>query len=90
MENHNHIVDTTEGLNEVIEYLKQHPKNECEDNSALGYVVDRILKNHNIQRNSQSWFDYSKAKEVIFGDDWLKDHRHYNQIIKEICDYLVL
>ena len=50
--------------------------------------VDRILKNHNIQRNSQSWFDYSKAKEVIFGDDWLKDHRHYNQIIKEICDYL--
>uniref|UniRef100_A0A6M3K4W3 Uncharacterized protein n=1 Tax=viral metagenome TaxID=1070528 RepID=A0A6M3K4W3_9ZZZZ len=50
--------------------------------------VAGLLAAHRIKRNSNDWADYSKAKEIIFGDAWLKECSEYEQIIKWIANYL--
>ena len=49
--------------------------------------VATLLKENGLKRNSQSWFDYEKAKKLIFKGKWLKDHNEYDQIIDWIGDY---
>jgi hypothetical protein len=50
--------------------------------------VEAKLSGCGIARGSKLWEDYTKAKRVIFGNDWYDGD--YGQVLEWITDYLKL
>lgn len=56
-------------------------------------TVEGTLALNGINRNSQSWKDYNKAKKLILGENWtdkINDPERYELHIQYIVDYLGL
>ena len=51
--------------------------------------LEKILKQNGILRGSKDWNDYSKAKHLITGGDFI-DSKLYDELVRYAVDYIGL
>jgi len=68
-------------MEELAEYLTSTDIRKSE----IKTLVESLLRG-NVRRNSQSWFDYRTAKQLIYKipfSEW-----EYQEAIRVVCDYI--
>ena len=51
--------------------------------------LERLLKANGINRGSKDWRDYSKAKHLITGGEFI-DNKLYDDLVHFVLDYIEL